>query len=97
MGMQLRSLFAAAVLSLAASLAFATPQIRNVTGLWQNADESGWGLNLFHQGDILFGALFVYGSDGKPRWYVASNLVSNDDGPLHDAATTYTGAAAAIS
>lgn len=92
MAMRLRSLFAAAVLSLAAGLAFATPQIRNVTGLWQNADESGWGLNLFHQGDILFGALFVYGSDGKPRWYVASSLVGNDDGPLHDAATTYTGA-----
>lgn len=89
--MPLRSLLAAALLCLAATTSLATPQIRNVTGLWQNADESGWGLNLFHQADVLFGALFVYGADGKPRWFVASNLMSNDDGPLHDAATTYTG------
>lgn len=71
--------------------AFATPQARYGTGLWINPDESGWGLNLFHQGDILFGALFVYGQDGRPRWYVASSLQSGDDGPLHDRAVTYTG------
>jgi hypothetical protein len=90
--MRLRPFLLAVLLSLAASLASATPQLRNATGLWQNADESGWGLSLFHQGDTLFGALFVYGSDGRPRWYVASNLVGNDDGPLHDRGTTYTGA-----
>lgn len=89
--MQLRNLLAAAFLSLAATASFATPQLRNVTGLWQNANESGWGLNLFHQGDVLFGALFVYGADGKPRWYVASGLQGNADGPLHDAATAYAG------
>src|SRR6186713_2151075 len=87
-----RVLIAAAILSFAAPAAFATPQLRYGTGLWINPDESGWGLNLFHQGDTLFGALFVYGTDGRPRWYVASSLVSGDDGPLHDRPASYFGA-----
>jgi hypothetical protein len=100
--MQIRSFFAAlsagrvvilaAILSLAAPMALATPQLRNATGLWINPNESGWGLNLFHQGDTLFGALFVYGTDGRPRWYVASSLVSSDDGPLDDRPVSYFGA-----
>src|SRR5688572_18221962 len=85
-------LVCAAILSIAAPAAFATPQLRNATGLWINPDESGWGLNLFHQGDTLFGALFVYGTDGQPRWYVASSLVSSDDGPLDDRPASYFGA-----
>ena len=55
----LAPVLAAASLFVAAPAALATPQLRNATGLWINPDESGWGLNLFHQGDILFGALFV--------------------------------------
>lgn len=74
------ALVCAAILSLAAPGASATPQYRYGTGLWLNLDESGWGLNLFHQGDALFGALFVYGPDGKPKWYVASGLVGGDEG-----------------
>jgi hypothetical protein len=84
--------YVTAVLLLAASAAFATPQVHSATGLWINPDESGWGLNLFHQGDTLFGALFVYGADGRPRWYVASSLVSANDGPVHDRPGPYTGA-----
>jgi len=80
------------IAGLAAANAFATPQVHSATGLWINPDESGWGLNLFHQGDTLFGALFVYGADGRPRWYVASSLVSSSDGPLHDRPAAYTGA-----
>jgi len=96
--MQLRFRFLAVlrylvvIAGLAAANAFATPQIHSATGLWINPDESGWGLNLFHQGDTLFGALFVYGADGRPRWYVASSLASSSDGPLHDRPTAYTGA-----
>lgn len=85
-------LLCGAILSLAAPVASATPQYRNGTGLWLNPNESGWGLNLFHQGDTLFGALFVYGTDGRPRWYVASSLASGDDGPLHDRPVSYFGA-----
>jgi hypothetical protein len=90
--MHLRSLFFSLLIAVLAGPVFATPQIRNGTDLWLNPSESGWGLNVFHQGDTLFASLFVYGADGQPRWYTASSLVGGDDGPLHDRPTTYTGA-----
>jgi hypothetical protein len=74
--MPLRNFLAAALAALAVP-AFATPQLRNATDMWFNAAESGWGLNLIHQGDTLFGTLFVYGPDGQPTWYVASGLVGS--------------------
>ena len=32
----------------------------NYTGMWWNPDESGWGINVVHQGDIVFATLFTY-------------------------------------
>ena len=63
-----------AALCAAAVPALATPQPRNATDLWIDPAESGWGLNVIHQGNTLFATLFVYGSDGQPKWFVASNL-----------------------
>ncbi|HUQ27077.1 MAG TPA: hypothetical protein VM051_00700 [Usitatibacter sp.] len=83
--------FLAAILACAASCAFATPQHKVATGLWIDPNESGWGLNLFHQGDTVWASLFVYGPDGQPRWYTASEMLSTDDGPLHDHPTTVSG------
>ena len=42
------------------------------SGLWWKADESGWGVGLFQQGDKLVATLFVHGRDRKPRWYVVN-------------------------
>jgi hypothetical protein len=42
----------------------------NLSGLWFNPSESGWGLSLDNQPGFLFAALFVYGPDGNPTWYV---------------------------
>jgi len=42
-------------------------------GLWWNSpggSESGWGLNITHQGDILFATWFTYDADGKGMWLV---------------------------
>jgi hypothetical protein len=50
---------------------------RNVQDLWFNPSESGWGLNLAHQGDIVFATLFTYDATGKAAWYVMSNGVVN--------------------
>lgn len=50
--------------------ASATP---NYTALWWNPNESGWGINLNHQGDILFGTLFTYDAGGNPLWLVMSS------------------------
>jgi hypothetical protein len=76
----LRSVLAAIVFAASASAvpALATPQPINGTDMWFNPAESGWGINLFHQGSTIFAALFVYGSDGQPRWYVGSSLDSSD-------------------
>ena len=45
----------------------------NYTALWWNAAESGWGLNVNQQGDILFATLFDYDLDGTPMWLFMSN------------------------
>jgi hypothetical protein len=45
------------------------------TGLWFNPNESGWGLILTQQAGNIFAAIFAYGSDGRPAWWVASNVV----------------------
>ena len=56
----------------------------NYTALWWNPNESGWGVNLNHQGNIVFGTLFTYDASGVPLWLVlpAGNLQSG---------TTYSG------
>lgn len=44
------------------------------TDLWYNPAESGWGVNLIQQNNVIFATLFVYGADSSARWFVASNL-----------------------
>ena len=43
----------------------------DATDLWWTAAESGWGVNVVQQEEILFLTFFVYGPDGKAIWYVA--------------------------
>jgi hypothetical protein len=42
----------------------------NYTSLWWNEAESGWGVNVDHQGNIVFATLFTYNTDGTPVWLV---------------------------
>jgi hypothetical protein len=47
--------------------------VANYEGLWWNApagSESGWGLNVAHQGDIIFATWFTYDATGKGWWLV---------------------------
>ena len=56
---------------LQADLAAAT----NYQDLWWNAppaSESGWGLNVAHQGNTLFVTWFTYDLDGSPLWLSAT-------------------------
>jgi hypothetical protein len=46
----------------------------DASDLWWNPDESGWGVNIIQQSNILFATFFVYGNDGRARWYVASDM-----------------------
>jgi serine protease len=45
--------------------------LTNYQDLWWNPSESGWGINLAHQGDTIFATWFTYGADGSPMWLVA--------------------------
>ena len=56
---------------LAPILAFA--QAPSFEGLWWNSpsnSESGWGLNVTHQGNIVFATWFTYDRDGNGMWLV---------------------------
>jgi uncharacterized Zn-binding protein involved in type VI secretion len=44
----------------------------NYTDLWWNASESGWGVNLIHQGDVVAAAWYTYATNGNPMWLIAS-------------------------
>jgi YVTN family beta-propeller protein len=48
----------------------------NYQDLWwrTGGGESGWGLNVTHQGDILFVTWFTYDSSGKGLWLVGSRV-----------------------
>lgn len=52
---------------------------QNYTDIWWNAAESGWGVNVNHQGNTLFATLFTYDTDGTPMWLVMSGGVKQND------------------
>jgi YVTN family beta-propeller protein len=51
----------------------APPPAINVQGLWWQPSESGWGINLTHQGDIVVATWFTYDTDGQGMWLIMSN------------------------
>jgi serine protease len=74
---------AGAAVRAAASMAAASP---NYQGLWWASpagSESGWGINLAHQGDIIFATWFTYDATGKAWWL---SMIANRTG-----ANTYAG------
>jgi hypothetical protein len=50
----------------------------NFQGLWWNAAESGWGINLAHQGDTVFASWFTYDLAGRVWWLV---MTASKTGP----------------
>lgn len=60
-----------AFLGEAHAIAAASP---DPTGLWYDAQESGWGLTIAKQGDVAFAVLFVYDEARRPAWYAASGV-----------------------
>ena len=52
----------------------------NHTALWWNPAESGWGINVNHQGNIVFATLFSYDDQGEPMWLVMSRGEKQLDG-----------------
>ena len=51
------------------------PTALNFQGLWYRGEvESGWGVNIAHQGDIFFVTWFTYDTDGSQMWLVAPDV-----------------------
>jgi hypothetical protein len=55
----------------------------NFQGIWWKSSESGWGVNLAHQGDTVFASWFTYDTSGRGWWLV---MTAPKTGP-----NTYTG------
>jgi DNA-binding MarR family transcriptional regulator len=45
---------------------------------WGGESESGWGVNLTHQGNTIFATLFTYATNGKGMWLVATMAKQTD-------------------
>lgn len=52
----------------------------NLTDVWHNPGEPGWGVFLDHQGATLFASLFTHNAAGDPTWFVMSNGERQPDG-----------------
>src|SRR5258708_1299481 len=83
---QLRVVALFATLALAFPAA-ATTYSTDYTDLWWGGtSESGWGINLIQEGEILFATMFVYANDNTAHWYSASALA-----PVGGSTTNYSG------
>ena len=49
--------------------AFAAGSAPSYEGLWWNPAESGWGLSIAHQGDVIFAVWYTFDRDGSPTWF----------------------------
>jgi hypothetical protein len=65
--------------------ASATSANTDVSDIWWNPAESGWGMQMVNTGTFVFATVYVYGPDGKPTWLVGQ-LTKTDA-----AQTAYTG------
>ena len=67
-----------------------SPPPPSVQGLWWRSpagNENGWGVNITHQGNIIFATWFTYDTDGTGMW-----LVMSEGRRLTSGSFTFTGA-----
>ncbi len=74
----------------------ATSANTDVTDLWWDPTDGGWGMELTNTGTFVYGTLFVYGPDRQPTW-LAGEMTKVDGeltrftGPLYVTTGTYYG------
>ncbi|MEP7157133.1 MAG: peptidylprolyl isomerase [Betaproteobacteria bacterium] len=56
----------------------------NYQGMWWNAAESGWGMNITQHNTIIFAAMYTYDDAGLPTWYVIPNCPVTTNGCTGD-------------
>lgn len=52
----------------------------NFSDIWWNQTESGWGLALNHQDNIIAGALYTFAADGQPMYLILNGATPQPDG-----------------
>ena len=68
------------------TITVSSPPALNFQGLWYRGEvESGWGVNIAHQGDTFFVTWFTYDTDGTQMWLVGPAVQKTGGG------NTYTG------
>ena len=63
--------------SQAQSFTIDTSAASPITGLWWNANESGWGATITQQSYMMFVTMFVYDNTGNAVWYTMSCTISS--------------------
>ncbi|MBD8526367.1 PD40 domain-containing protein [Pseudomarimonas arenosa] len=61
------------------------------TATWWKEQESGWGLFIFDQGNLLAPAWFTYDDDGEPAWFLAGGAFPQADGSFRGDLFRFTG------
>jgi len=76
-------------------ISYKTSSNTDLTDIWWNPSESGWGLQMINTGTFIYVTIYVYGTDGKPTWYGGGmNKIGsgNFTGDLYVASGPYFGA-----
>jgi hypothetical protein len=68
--------------------ASASSTLTNFSDLWWTPAESGWGVNVAQQADVMFLTFYVYGPNRLPLWFTA---LAVDQGPQSDGSTLFAG------
>lgn len=76
------------LLWLTTPFAFANTYSTDLTDLWWNPNESGWGVTATHQREVVFLTFFVYGTDNRPTFYTGQ---ANYSGQAGSGALIYSG------
>jgi hypothetical protein len=85
--MKLRNLACAlaCALTLSGPTAWATAVSPNYTDLWWNPAESGWGVTVTQEANVMFLTFFVYGPSNQPMWFTATlnqTVAGSDTSPF---------------
>ena len=67
-----KSILSALALVVTASSFTPAAQANNYQDLWWNPNESGWGINISQQGDVMFATWFIYSAGNQPTWVFLS-------------------------
>lgn len=54
----------------------------DASDMWWNPAESGWGVNIVQEGNVIFATLYVYAADGSAHWFVAPDMEAPGGSPL---------------